>query len=271
LLLNAGYLTGFNNNGVSNNKSSVDMFNPPYDGYNYLHTPGTAYAPSTYAARHECNGHTNSEGGAQNLPNGNILVCITQAGFIYEVDSNNTVLWSKNLSGGGSTNARRYTKCYVEGTLIEAPVISMQDEILYSSEGATYQWYMNGLPMQGENNQSLQPSGSGSYQVQITDAGGCDSELSAPYDYEATGTAENNQGSSVKIYPVPTSGPVNIDESLVLEDIEKITIFDRSGRAILESGPVRSIDLSEYENGIYFLVLTGKRSSYQAGKIILIK
>jgi hypothetical protein len=266
----ANYLAAFNNNGVSNNKSSVDMFAPPYDGYNYLHTPGSAYAPSTFAIRHECNGHTNSEGGAQNLPNGNILVCISQSGFIYEIDSNNNVLWSKNISGN-SSNARRYTKCYVEGTLVDAPVISQQDDTLVSSYGVTYQWYRDGIPLTGSNEYYLVPPGSGTYQVSITDTGGCESELSDPFEYEMSGLFDQTHSTSMKVYPVPTNGRISLDQAIPLEDIGTILIFDLSGRPVMECLPARSYDISSLEDGIYFIVAMKDRHPIFSAKIILIR
>jgi len=113
---NAGYLVAFNNNGVSNNQSTVDMINPPYDGYNYSHTPGTAYQPSTYTLRHLCNGHSNGQSSSQQLPNGNMHVCIAEAGFIYEVSPTNQLLWSKQLSGQ-AVQSFRYSECHVTGAL----------------------------------------------------------------------------------------------------------------------------------------------------------
>lgn len=266
----AGSLVGFNNNGVSFTKSSVDLITPPYDGYNYSLIPGSAYTPSTYTWRHACNGHTNNEGGCHNLPNGNILVCITQAGFIYEVDSNNVLLWSKNLTGGPS-NARRYSKCYVEGSLIPAPTISGQDDTLFSSHGATFQWFMNGLPLPGAMDSFLVPLHSGSYQVKITDAGGCESELSDPYDYELIGIAEQSANISMYVFPVPTHGLIYLAEDIPLEVIDEIIIFDQSGRRVLECRPVRTIDLTRLESGIYYLVLTGRGQMRPPAKIILIK
>lgn len=267
----AGQLVGFNNNGVSATKSSVDIINPPYDGFNYEYTPGSAYAPSTYNWRHACNGHTNNEGGCHNLPNGNILVCITQAGFIYEVDSNNTLLWSKNLSGGGSSNARRYTKCYVDGTLIDAPLITEANDTLFSSYGVTYQWFMNGLPVSGGNNAYFVPLRSGTYQVKITDDGGCASELSEPFEFEMIGIVEDDDSYSITIYPVPTHGIIHLDENFSAGDYSAIRIFDQSGRLVLERNPENSLDISHLENGIYFLVLEGDKMTALTAKIILVK
>jgi len=263
-------LVGFNNHGISNNQSSVDIITPPYDGYNYEYTPGDAYAPSSYTWRHACNGHTNNEGGCQNLPNGNILVCITQAGFIYEVDSNSTMLWSKNLTGG-SSNARRYSRCYVEGTLITAPTITQLGESLISSYGVTYQWYLNSIPITGETEQVIIPSYSGNYQVKITDVGECESELSEPYNFEMTRISEHNENISLNIYPVPTQGLISLDDDVSVEDIKEIRIFDQSGRMVFRSTPQRLINLSSLDNGIYFLVAPGSLNLIYTAKIIIIK
>ena len=77
----AGSLVGFNNQGVSNTKSSVDIITPPYTDYrNYSKTAGAAFEPTTYTYRHAANGFTSNEGGSQQLPNGNMIVCVAKAG-----------------------------------------------------------------------------------------------------------------------------------------------------------------------------------------------
>lgn len=109
----ANYLAGFNNMGGPGGKSCVDLISPPYEGYNYQVTPGQANPPSTYAWRHTYNGTpTQNEGNSQQLPNGNTLINISFSGYIYEIDSNQNVVWSKTISGV-NTSAFRYTDCYV--------------------------------------------------------------------------------------------------------------------------------------------------------------
>ncbi len=113
---NAGYFVAFNNNGISNFQSCVDQIAPPYNGYNYSWTPGSAYAPASYALRHNCNGHSYSQSSSQQLPNGNMLVCIAESGLIYELDPAGNTIWSKN-AGGIASKAFRYSECYVNGGL----------------------------------------------------------------------------------------------------------------------------------------------------------
>ncbi len=114
----AGYISGFNNKGGPGNKSCVDLVNPPYNGYNYSITPGSAFLPATYDWRTVYSGSaTPDEGTAQQLPNGNTLITISFSSFMYEIDSNQTQVWSKTVSQPVS-NAFRYAACYVNGPLI---------------------------------------------------------------------------------------------------------------------------------------------------------
>jgi hypothetical protein len=111
----ANYLVGFNNKGGTGAKTCIDLINPPYNGYSYTVTPGSAFTPPTYNWRHTYSGTpTQNEGHSQQLPNGNMLITMSLSGYMYEIDSNQTVVWSKTISGQ-VTNARRYTACYVNG------------------------------------------------------------------------------------------------------------------------------------------------------------
>jgi hypothetical protein len=129
---NAGYLVGFNNNGISNNQSCVDLISPPYDGYNYSIESGSAFQPSTYTQRHACSGHSNNECNSQQLPNGNMLICIAQSGYIYEINPSGATIWSKSVSGM-LTHAYRYTACYVNGGNITVEATTSENEICAGS------------------------------------------------------------------------------------------------------------------------------------------
>ncbi len=112
-----GYLSAFNNRGGSGNKSCVDVINPPLDGNLYTHNPGSAFAPSTYEWRHVYSGSaTMNMGSAQQLPNGNTFICIALSGYLYEIDSNQTVVWSKNV-GTSVAKSFRYSAAYLNNTI----------------------------------------------------------------------------------------------------------------------------------------------------------
>jgi hypothetical protein len=267
---NANYLVGFNNNGVSNNQSSIDLISPPYDGYNYLHTPGSAYAPSTYTMRHACNGHTQDVGSSQQLPNGNMLISVTQSGLVYEINSSQTLLWSKTINGG-VPNARRYTRCYVENTIPPSPTITQQGDTLYAGDGISYRWFLNDNLIQGASASFLVPEQTGSYQVAVTDLNGCESGLSEPYYFEITGITDHQVNVNLTVYPTPTDGIITLGGKISPDDLLVIRIYDRSGRIVFQAKPAPTLDLSCLGNGIYFLFAPGNNKVTYTAKIIIIR
>jgi hypothetical protein len=179
---NGGYLAAFNNNGISSSQSSVDLISPPYNGYSYFITLGQAFLPSTYTWRHACSGHTQDMGNSQQLPNGNMLICIAQTGYIYEINPSGTTIWSKTVSGM-VPQAYRYSACYVNGTIPVTPTITQNGDSLISSAATTYTWYFEGTLIPGATSQILEPSQNGIYQVKVTNASGCESELSDEFNF----------------------------------------------------------------------------------------
>jgi hypothetical protein len=180
------YLVGYNNNGISTTQSCVDLISPPYNGYTYSKTPGTAYQPANYTLRYACNGHNSNMGNSQQLPNGNLLICIAQLRLIQEVDSNNTLLWSFTATGNVA-KAYRYSPCYISGVQPAMPAISQQGDTLSSTPGIYYQWFTGGAAIAGATQQQFLPAQTGYYQVQVTDSNGCASDVSPDYYYSVTG------------------------------------------------------------------------------------
>lgn len=181
---NANYMTGYNNEG-SNGKTCFDIFLPPYDGKGYVLEPQT-YNPQTYSYRHTYTGNTNTNmGNAQQLPNGNSLVCIAGSGYIYEVDAHDNVLWSYSASGRIS-QASRYSECYVNGTMPETPTVVQSGSTLSSSvDGESYQWYFNMFPIEGATAKSYNPTESGDFQVQVINSNDCRSFISNAFNYSS--------------------------------------------------------------------------------------
>ncbi|MCS6933959.1 MAG: aryl-sulfate sulfotransferase [Chitinophagales bacterium] len=116
---NAGWLVGFNNKGISNNHSCVDLINAPWNGSQYIFTPGQPIPPATYNKRIA---YTNASGNAgyssnmsnsQQLPNGNTLICLGIGGYVYEIDSNGNKLW-QYTSNTNMAQASRYSRCFIQ-------------------------------------------------------------------------------------------------------------------------------------------------------------
>ena len=125
----AGQLAAFNNKGGTGSKSCIDVIQPPLVDYNYSLTLGSAYTPSTYAWRHTYSGNaTQDMGNSQHLPNGNVLVCMAMSGTIYEIDSNQTLLWTKTITGT-SPHAYRYSAAYTTSAAMSVSAAADQDTV----------------------------------------------------------------------------------------------------------------------------------------------
>ncbi|MBK9272046.1 MAG: aryl-sulfate sulfotransferase [Saprospiraceae bacterium] len=180
----AGMLAGVNNQGVSNNQTAIDYFQPSWDGEKYTKNGNNAYPPSTYSFRHAALGYTSNMGSAQELPNGNILVCLAIAARVYEVDSTGKQLW--NYQGMMPIpQAFRYSKCFIENPTVQItassqliePGESVQLSSTVGSTGSTgiiYSWSpAEGLSDPNIANPIATPQKTTKYQLTISSAEGC--------------------------------------------------------------------------------------------------
>lgn len=182
----AGWLGGFNNNGVSNTISAVDLFQPPWDGTKYTHVAGQAYQPTTYGYRHQANGYSSNMSNSQQLPNGNMLICLATAGKIYEINPAGAQIWLYSAPSSFIPQATRYSRCYLENPAVvvntpDPEICSGGSTALNITSSATnvnsfsYQW----APAAGLSNPAAQnPTVTGIldttvYTVTITTPGGC--------------------------------------------------------------------------------------------------
>ncbi|MCX6250273.1 MAG: aryl-sulfate sulfotransferase [Bacteroidetes bacterium] len=275
------YLCGFNNHGGSGGNSCVDIFCPPYDGYNYLKTQGQAYAPATYAWRYTANCQTLGEGSSQQLPNGNSLVCLTYCSSILEIDHNGTPLWSFHPAGW-SSNALRYSECYVRGPVAfdsasSLDVVSGTPITLYShatsvtenNPAYTYSW--TSVPpgfTSSLQNPTLLPMSTATYIVTITDTTlGCSDTASVTVQVVVTGIKEQSgQKNEAVIYPNPTDGIINIKGAG--EQNLEITLRNVYGETILNISDSPILDLSGFAKGIYYLTVRSGKTKMLNYKIV---
>jgi hypothetical protein len=268
---NAGFLVGYNNNGISSSASCADMVQTPRDGYNYTRAAGAAYAPASYTVRQASGGYNGNMGSSQQLPNGNTLICIATAGVINEFSPTGVKLWTKT-TGGATAKAHRYSKCYVENPAPAIPTITSDGTILTATSATTYQWYCNGDLIAGATNQTYTPTKAGKYVVRITDSKGCVYQYSTGLAFTiTTGVSENELAQKLSFYPNPTTGIISVDNAQLNGAPYEIRIFDAVGKQIDTKKNATVIDLSAYENGIYFLQVSDNNHTTFTKKISLIK
>ncbi len=215
----AGWLGGFNNNGVSNAISAVDLFQPPWDGTQYTHTAGQAYLPATYGYRHQTNGYASNMSCSQQLPNGNMLICLATAGKVYEINPAGAQIWQYSAPSSFIPQASRYSRCYLENPKIAvntpAPdICSGASTLLGITPSATnvnsftYSWAPS-TGLSGANVQNPTVSGitdSTIYTVTITTPGGCSTTASVAVNVFPLPVAD--AGNEVTILP-GQSTPLN--------------------------------------------------------------
>ena len=96
---NSGYLQIFNNSGISNNQSTIDGIETPWDSVTntYIRTPGQPFEPLSYTTRYECAYSASGQSASDRMSNGNIFVNASGgqggAGLMYEVDPSGNIIW----------------------------------------------------------------------------------------------------------------------------------------------------------------------------------
>lgn len=250
---NAGYLVGVNNQGATGPKTTIDQITVPRSNYNYTLALGSAYTPSSFTLRHTSTGYTSNMGSSNQFPNGNQMVCLATAGSIYEIDGAGNVLWTKS-TGGMCPQSHRYSQCYISNAAPAQPSISVSGNDLVSTTGVTYQWYVDGNLIPGATSQTYTPTQNGVYVVRVTDSNGCVYVYSAGYPYTlVTGIKENQIAANLKIYPNPSNGIVTIDDWYIKSIGYSVNVIDAQGKLILTTQNENKLNLSTFENGVYFI------------------
>ncbi len=158
------------------------------------------------------------------------------------------VVWQPgNLSGPTIevTEAGTYTATYsnVCGTsepgsldviffpLPETPVITLnaQLDLESSVSGSNYEWFLDGVLIDGAESQTWTPSATGIYTVIVTGVEGCISAVSAGFEVSILSIAPQATTKKLQIFPNPSSGLVQIsmNENGHPDDVQ---LFDFTGK-----------------------------------------
>ena len=133
------------------------------------------------------------------------------------------------------------------------PVI-LQDNDALSTDmiGVSYQWYLNGQEIAGENESTYTPTVSGDYTVSVNIAHDCDiNSLPTSVDLEGGNTASLTviENEVYHLYPNPTSGKITIQGK---DSFELIQLYAVTGQLMLTLSNTNEVDLTSLPNGIYY-------------------
>lgn len=136
----------------------------------------------------------------------------------------------------------------VVNTLPSQPIITANGPALESPIGTSYQWYLDGTPIENATSSTYEPTASGDYAVEVFDANGC-SSISDPYTWITVGIDEFDLNASVYPNPFTTELRIELDEPATF-----VEVIDSQGRLVQTYQPntsLVSIDATTWANGLY--------------------
>jgi hypothetical protein len=160
------------------------------------------------------------------------------------------------------------TQTVTVGTPPSTPSITVNGNVLTSTvSGASYQWYLNGNPINGATSQSYTATQTGSYTVEVFDANGCGSGQSSAV-VDPTGIAANTNVASISVTPNPNNGQFTVAFHVNASDNYTIEIHDVLGQIVYSeslsnfSGDYnRQVDLTTFGKGMYTITLRNSTSA----------
>jgi PKD repeat protein len=191
---------------------------------------------------------------------------------ITDTPATTTTYTVTGTDGNGCTSTTTIT--VTVGTNPATPAVTVNGNILTSTvTGASYQWFLNGVPIVGEVNQSTTALTPGSYTVEVYDANGCASGQSAPVvitDVEAAAAT-----TQLAVYPNPTNGMVMLTLGQLKDPKYVLEVHNALGQIVYReqlsvSGPSmqKELNLGIYGTGVYEIRIIGENSSTHVRAVV---
>ena len=134
------------------------------------------------------------------------------------------------------------------------PVITFSNNVLSTGSFSMYQWYLNGVALPNETNQSMTPTQDGTYSVEVMNAGGC-SGTSIQFDVFTTGVQQRANSTAVSISPNPAHDQLTIQ----LADNNKasqVIVLDMLGKEVMREqvhSATHTLSVTALQNGMYLV------------------
>lgn len=281
-----GYISIFHNGGCSGGHAAV-LFLPPYDGnHGYTYTPGSVLGPNAVTPTTPSFSVSNM-GGCYVLENGNLLITNPNSKF-YEVNGTGTTYQQVSV---GTVQSDRLKLCDVRyptvtatatpTTVTEGGTITLgatATSITESSPTFTYSWSStpSGYSASTQNPTATPTSaGTYSYTVTVTNNVGCTATASVNVTVNvATGfiDAADEPVTNLVLSPNPSTGIVHINDAFLAAHHDfSVQVYDITGKLIRSESTPALIDLSGFEDGIYFFYVRTEDQNTICRKISLIR
>lgn len=231
-LPNEGKIILFNN-GIERSPfySQVDIISPPESSLGtYDYSPNSAYLPSAsdYTYDEFTTGDSNFfsqiVSNAQQLPNGNILICQGLNGYFFEINPSEEKVWEYVIPIDNSSNPIQQGE--------EAPNVNI-----------TFRAIKYPVDYEAFTNRDVSPNGTIELNPNLT---ACNNL-----------SIDSHDTPSISLFPNPTKDIVTIKS---LNPIDKIKVYNTLGHLIFTSNNAK-IDFSNQPNGMYLIKIhSGSRS-----------
>lgn len=143
-------------------------------------------------------------------------------------------------------------------TLEPQPTIAYGFNNLNASSAANYQWYIDGVAIPGQSNQSIDYQNDGNYQVMAINDDGC---FSLSDTYQVSLSLQEIGVTQFKVFPNPTTTNLSIVSN---ENILSVTCYDLNGRSVDVRRTGNSIDVTHLHSGSYQLQITTTKGTASA-------
>lgn len=124
----------------------------------------------------------------------------------------------------------------------------------------TYQWYLNGTPITGATSQTYTAQADGTYTVAVTEPSAlmCRA-VSPPLELVALNVGGGSApGDAIRLYPNPASNILSIDAAIPVS----ATVTSMDGKEVFFGTDVHRINVSNWADGVYRVVLRDKNGVY---------
>ena len=123
----------------------------------------------------------------------------------------------------------------------------------FLSTGAfsSYQWRLNGNPINLATQQIYTAYTNGVYSVTVTDANGCRA-TSTPYNLTTASVDDREGASGIRVFPNPTASRVFVESRIPVT----AQVWTLDGRKMIQVAEATSVDVSNLTSGVYMLRLT---------------
>lgn len=224
------------NNRVTEDSSTVVSFDPGWDMYSSsFMMNGSVWQPNqfdwVYSHPDKSLMHSSGLSSLQFLPNGNALICVGRWGYSFEVTPDEEIVWE-------------YKTPLIAGNP------ASQGDILNINQNLTFRLKRYPADFGAFQGKALTSSG---YIEQNPDTTFCDQFISS---------IEDQLQYQLAVYPNPASEFLTIEwEGGQYVEIELINMWGQSMKKFRESGGRKYVDVSDWQQGLYFIRIDGKATA----------